>query len=157
MPSTSGAVEASLTFVVLGRELGVALYPKDGTPSLSLHLDHPVTASAPLAPFFARSALPRKRVRSLTLKRHPANHPITSSARIRRAGGVVRLPVNARVRSGTWPSLSRTVGTPSSSPPRTPDRDGRKQMADRDRIRDPAGSLHRPTGQQSRPRRPARS
>src|SRR5436309_13909727 len=68
MPSTSGAVEASLTFVVLGRELGVALYPKDGTPSLSLHLDHPVTASAPLAPFFARSALPRKRVRSLAPK-----------------------------------------------------------------------------------------
>src|SRR5438034_9058125 len=65
MPSTSGAVEASLTFVVLGRELGVALNPQDGTPSLSLHLDHPVTASAPLAPFFARSALPRKRVRSM--------------------------------------------------------------------------------------------
>src|SRR6266581_4638572 len=36
-------------------------------PGLSPRPDHPVTALAPLAPSFARSALPRKRVRSLTL------------------------------------------------------------------------------------------
>src|SRR6266568_6201758 len=38
-------------------------------PGLSPRPDHPVTALAPLAPSFARSALPRKRVRSVALIR----------------------------------------------------------------------------------------